>query len=100
MRYIELKHDGVVYTGESKINDILKKQRFFWLMDSEIENAVIEIRKNTLIWHDGQFYSGHWHYGIFKGGDFRGSWENGIFEGGNFEGKYTDESEKGVTSEL
>lgn len=100
MRYLELKHDGVVYTVESRINDILKKQRFFWLIDSEIENAVIEIRKNTLIWHDGQFYSGHWHYGIFKKGDFRGSWENGIFEGGNFEGKYADESEKGVVSQL
>lgn len=94
MRYLELKHDGVVYTDESKINDMLKKEKFFWLIDSEIENAVIEIRKNTLIWHDGQYYSGYWHYGIFKKGEFRGCWENGIFEGGNFEGKYADESER------
>ena len=29
-----------------------------------------EIKNNTLIWHDGDYLSGNWHYGIFKGGNF------------------------------
>jgi hypothetical protein len=88
MRYIELKYRSKTYTNESEINDILIEQNFYWLIDSEIENAQIEINNHTLIWNDGSFYTGNWYYGIFKNGSFYGNWENGIWENGNFGGKW------------
>jgi hypothetical protein len=88
MRYTELKYGNKTYTVESQIDKILENQKFYWLLDSEIENAVLEIKKDTLIWHDGDFLSGNWHYGIFKKGSFTGMWENGIFENGSFSGKW------------
>lgn len=88
MRYTELKYGNKTYTIESEINKILENQKFYWLLDSEIENAVLEIKKDTLIWNDGDFYSGNWYYGIFKKGSFNGIWENGIFENGSFSGKW------------
>jgi hypothetical protein len=88
MRYSELKYNNKIYTNLSKINNILIKEKFFWLIDSEIENAKIEIKNNTLIWNDGNFYVGEWHYGIFKNGSFYGDWENGIWENGDFFGKW------------
>ncbi len=90
MRYLELVYDDKKYTKESQINDILSKNCFYWLIDSEIEDAIIEIKKNTIIWHMGNYYSGNWYYGIFKKGNFYGVWESGIFEGGNFRGKWID----------
>lgn len=88
MRYIELKKDGVVYRKESDINRILIDQKFYWLIDSEVENSTLEIKNNTLIWKGGEYLSGNWHYGIFKNGSFYGTWENGIWENGNFNGKW------------
>lgn len=88
MRYAELKYGNKTYTIESQIDKILENQKFYWLLDSEIENAVLEIKKDTLIWYGGDFFSGNWHYGIFKDGSFNGIWENGIFENGSFSGKW------------
>jgi hypothetical protein len=88
MRYSELKFRGKTYTSQHEINDILYKEGFYWLIDSEIENAQIEIHKDTLVWHGGSFLSGDWHYGIFKNGDFFGDFHNGIWENGNFGGKW------------
>jgi hypothetical protein len=88
MRYKELIYDGKSYTNENQINKILEKEKFYWLIDSGIEEANIEIKKNTIIWHKGTYFSGDWHYGIFKDGNFNGNWENGIFENGNFNGKW------------
>jgi hypothetical protein len=88
MRYLELLVDGKKYTNEHQINKILQEMNLSWLIDSEIEGAKLEIKRNTLIWHSGSFYSGDWHYGIFKNGEFYGNWENGIFENGNFFGKW------------
>ena len=88
MRYLELISNGKSYTGTRQINEILENQNFHWLIDSEIEGAKIEIKNSTLIWHDGDYLSGNWYYGIFKGGNFYGKWENGIFENGNFKGRW------------
>ncbi len=88
MRYSELKYDNKTYTTESQIIKILKDNKFYWLLDSEIENAEIEIKKDTLIWKNGEYIYGNWHYGIFKNGKFYGVWENGIFENGMFYGKW------------
>ena len=94
MRYTELKYEDKTFTNESQINKILEKEKMFWLIDSEVEKAKIEIKKHTIIWHDGSFFNGDWHYGIFKNGEFFGNWENGIFEKGNFKGKWVDGNNK------
>jgi len=88
MRFLELVHGDSKITNARHITEILEQKKFHWLIDSEVESAKIEIKNNTLIWHSGIFYSGYWHYGIFKGGDFYGVFENGIFENGNFKGKF------------
>lgn len=88
MRYFELIYGGKTYTNTKQINDILEKEELFWLLDSEFEQAKIEIKNGTLIWHDGDYLSGNWHYGIFKSGNFFGNFQNGIFENGNFKGKW------------
>jgi hypothetical protein len=88
MKWNELKIGNKIYTTPSKINEILKSEKFYWLIDSEVEGASIEIVNNTVIWNSGDYISGRWHYGIFKDGNFYGVWENGIWEGGNFGGKW------------
>ena len=88
MRYLELLFNNVTVKGQSKIDKILYDNHFYWIIDSEIENAKIEIVNNTIIWHSGNFYSGNWKFGIFKDGTFYGTWENGIWEGGEFKGKW------------
>jgi hypothetical protein len=88
MRFKQFIHNGKIYTNESQINNILKQQELYWLIDSEIENAIVEVTNNTVIWHDGIFYTGFWHYGVFKKGIFYGIWENGIWENGNFKGRW------------
>lgn len=88
MRYKKLLVDGKTITSKNQINNILKAEKFFWIIDSEIENAEIELKNKTIIWHSGDFYTGNWKYGIFKGGNFYGTFINGIFEDGNFQGKW------------
>jgi hypothetical protein len=88
MRFTELIYGDKKIINQNQIEGILEKNNFHWLIDSEIENAQIEIRKNTLIWHGGNFYSGFCNYGIFKNGNFFGTFENGIFENGNLYGKF------------
>jgi hypothetical protein len=88
MRFKELRVDGVVLTKPTEISDKLRNLDLKWLINSEIEDAVVEIKNNTVIWHSGNFISGDWHYGIFKSGNFYGTFENGIFEGGTFKGKF------------
>lgn len=88
MRYSQLKFATSIITDQDRIDEILKSEGFHWLIDSEIEMAKIEIKNKTLIWWDGFFYSGDWHYGILKGGKFWGTFHNGIIEGGQFYGKF------------
>ena len=78
MRFSELIYKDQKITNQNTILNILENNQFHWLIDSEIENAKIEIRNYTLIWYDGSYYSGNWYYGILKGGEFYGTFENGI----------------------
>jgi hypothetical protein len=82
MGILELRIGDKTYTNKNEILDILFKEKFHWLIDSEMENAIIEIKKKTIIWHDGDYLSGDWHFGIFKNGKFYGNWINGIWENG------------------
>lgn len=86
MGIIELKYNNKTITTKSQILKILKEEQLYWLIDSEVESAIVEIKKNTVIWHGGNYNFGNWHYGIFKNGEFNGTWENGIFENGQFYG--------------
>lgn len=88
MNFLELKYKGKTYTTNSKILEILTNEKLYWLVDSEVDGAIIEIHNSTLIWHEGIFMSGDWHYGIFKNGGFYGNWENGIWENGYFNGNW------------
>jgi hypothetical protein len=88
MRFKELIYGGKKIINNKLIDKILEKNNFHWLIDSEIEDAQIEISKNTVIWHGGNYYSGFWAYGIFKNGNFYGTFENGIFENGILHGKF------------
>jgi hypothetical protein len=94
MRFRELNYNDTTVTDERKILNILEKEGFYWLIDSEIEDASISILNKTIIWNSGNYYSGNWYYGIWKNGNFYGVWENGIFENGNFKGKFLS----GITS--
>ena len=96
MGIIELRFNGKALTSQSEILKILKDNKFYWLIDSEVEEATIEIKNNTLIWHSGIYKYGIWHFGIFKNGTFYGIWENGIWESGTFKGKW----KSGVNSPL
>lgn len=88
MRYKELLIGKDSIRNQSQIENILKSKKFYWLIDSEIEDSILEIKNDTLIWHEGIFYAGKWKYGIFKNGKFFGNWENGIFEKGDFKGEW------------
>ncbi len=87
MRFLELHYKDNIITNNIIIHQILENEKLHWLIDSEIEGAKIEIKNNTLIWHDGYFF-GNWYYGIFKGGEFHGNFQNGILEGGVFRGNF------------
>ena len=88
MNFLELKYVGKTYTEPKQIIKILKEESFYWLIDSEVDGAIIEIENNTLIWHEGIYMVGDWEYGIFKNGGFYGNWKNGIFENGYFNGNW------------
>lgn len=88
MKFKEFKVGKEIYSSPTKIQEQLKKHDLQWLIDSEIEEAVVEIKNNTLIWKDGNFNAGNWHYGIWQSGNFHGTWQNGIWVSGHFNGKW------------
>lgn len=88
MGILELVYKRKKYTDYKTIIKILKDEKFYWLIDSEVSDAIIEIDNDTILWHSGNFMVGIWKYGIFKNGGFYGIWENGIFENGYFKGEW------------
>lgn len=88
MRFKEFLVDGDYIKDSNEINRVLTVNNLQWLINSEIENAVVEIKNKTIIWKRGDYIAGNWYYGIWLDGKFNGIWENGIWEGGVFEGKW------------
>lgn len=92
-RFKELSIDGIVYKGTKEIERQLTKTKYNWLLECELENVIIEIQNDILIWKSGIMYWGCWQWGIWKSGDFRsGNWQGGIFYDGDFKADW----ERGV----
>jgi hypothetical protein len=84
-RYIELKVDGQVYKEQWKIDELLIKHKFNWMVNAEIQNARLEIDKDTLIWNAGTWINGSWYFGVWRDGDWTyGTWQNGVWYNGNW----------------
>lgn len=83
MRYRELKYDGKTYNESYKIDEILLKNEFDWILDAEIEDARLEITKGIIVFNAGKWYSGTWEFGAFRNGTwYWGTWNNGVFFNG------------------
>jgi len=84
-RYKELVYEDKTYTEAYKIDEILIKNKFEWFLDCEVENARIEILKNTLVFNSGVFFNGTWVYGVFRDGQWKyGTWEGGVWYNGTW----------------
>ena len=84
-RYSELKYDGQIYTEQWKIDEILIKNKFNWMVNAEIKNARLEIFQDTLIWNAGLWYNGDWYFGVWRDGEWRyGRWQNGVWYNGTW----------------
>ena len=68
MKYKSLKFNNEIIVNQKHIEKILLEHNFYWLVESEFENAELEIVKKTIIWHNGIWYNGNWVYGIWKNG--------------------------------
>jgi len=88
MRFKKLVVDGKAAVPQHMIEQALTERGFGWLVDCEIEDADVEVIRNTIVWRSGNLYTGSWRYGIWKSGDFHGRWENGIFESGRMLGDF------------
>lgn len=83
LRYSELKYNGETYTEQWKIDEILIKNKFNWMVNAEIKNARLEIFQDTLVWNAGIWYNGDWYFGVWRDGEWRyGTWQNGVFYNG------------------
>jgi hypothetical protein len=83
LRYSELKIEGHTYTEQWKIDEILIKNKFNWIVNAEIKNARLEIFENTLVWNAGIWYNGSWYFGVWRDGEWRyGTWQNGVWYNG------------------
>lgn len=83
LRYSELKYDGKIYTEQWKIDEILIKNKFNWMVNAEIKNARLEIFQDTLVWNAGVWYNGSWYFGVWRDGEWRyGTWQNGVWYNG------------------
>lgn len=85
LRYTELKYNGKIYTEQWKIDEILIKNKFNWMVNAEIKNARLEIFNTTLVWNGGIWYNGDWYFGVWRDGEWRyGTWQNGVFYNGTW----------------
>jgi hypothetical protein len=85
LRYSELKYEGQTYTEQWKIDEILIKEKFNWMVNAEIKNARLEISQDTLVWNAGIWYNGNWFFGVWRDGEWKyGTWENGVWYNGTW----------------
>lgn len=86
LRYSELKYNGETITEQWKIDEILIKNKFSWMVNAEIKNARLEIFNDTLVWNAGIWYFGNWYFGVWRDGEWRsGTWQNGVWYNGTWQ---------------
>ncbi len=62
------------------LNLITIAQKYNWILEAEIEGAVIGEDKNGLVWYTGIWHCGRWFGGTWYSGEWRdGSWYGGIW---------------------
>ena len=77
-------------TLPSDIKNFIKQSKHSWLLKAEIDDAVIEIKNDKVIWHMGTWYSGHWYGDIWKDGTWNsghwhdGTWYDGLWRNGTW----------------
>lgn len=99
MKYKQIISEKIPWT----IEEI--ELKFPWLKKAKFENAIIEIKNNKVIWHNGHWIDGRfgdeynsygegihesraiWKDGIWENGTWvRGYWHNGIWKNGEWRG--------------
>ena len=85
-RYVKFINNGDEVVNTNEMQNIIS-ENFTWFSYCEFENADIEIKNETIIWKNGDFYKGNVKYMIWLNGVFHnGTWQNGIWEDGVWEG--------------
>lgn len=89
-RFKYLIHKGKKIELDYLIKEILVSTGHNWLMDTEFEEAEIEIKDNMLTWITGKWYNGVWLNGVWLNGEWfggewlQGRWKNGIWHDGTW----------------
>lgn len=61
------------------------QEKYAWLFDAKIEDAVIGETNGKLKWYEGTWFSGIWEDGIWEDGCWvGGTWVNGTWCGGTW----------------
>jgi uncharacterized protein (DUF433 family) len=60
------------------------KEKYPWILEAEIEDAVIGVTNNIIHWYSGTWHGGLWENGIWEKGYFTGRWKTGFFLNGEF----------------
>lgn len=88
-RFVKLTVNDQIYTSSRAIERYLATTPFEWLLNCELDYAVLEIKDNILYWKNGIIYWGNWMWGVFENGEFRsGTWNGGILLGGTIKAKW------------
>jgi hypothetical protein len=70
------------------LNIDIISSKYPWILEAEIENAIIGTDGKNLIWYSGNWECGRWFGGIWKSGIWKsGDWYGGIWESRNIKDK-------------
>jgi len=90
-RFIQLTIDDKLIKSTKLVEQYLINSDFYWLLNCELDNVILEIKDNLLYWKKGTFYYGTWIWGIFEDGEFlSGNWNGGIFLNGTFKANFNN----------
>ena len=76
-----MKFKEIIGGNESTI-----KEKFPWLLEADIENAVVDVSMTYLVWKNGIWKGGTWESGTWEGGAWKnGTWKDGLWKRGIWE---------------
>lgn len=80
----ELAEYGIKELRDGLTLEILK-EKHSWILAAEIENAILGLKDDTIIWYDGTWEAGIWEDGLWKNGIWKaGVWEDGYWYDGTW----------------